>query len=97
MVRARPGNPTLRDSLDLAGQPGKSSGWHGLLHRSHHGGGAGEGRGVACGAGKGLPNCLSALTQSFHVPLAKNIFLDNSRIWDKGTEFPLGHRQISFH
>lgn len=50
MVRARPGNPTLRDSLDLADQPGKSSGWHGLLHRSHHGGGAGEGRGVACGA-----------------------------------------------
>lgn len=47
--------------------------------------------------GKGLLNCLSALTQSSHFLLVENIFLDNSRIWDKGTEFPLGLRQISFH
>lgn len=40
--------------------------------------------------GKGLPNCLSALTQSFHFPLAENIFLDNSQIWDKGDRISFG-------
>lgn len=55
MVRARPGNPTLKGSLALAGQPGMSSGWHGLLLRSHHGR---QGRG--CGARCPAKGCQTA-------------------------------------
>lgn len=88
MARARPGNPTLRDSLGST-DPGEKCP-RAISAITHTTGKPGARPARAA-------QLLSALTQSFRFPLPANIGLDNSRLWDKGTALPLGVTQISFH
>lgn len=83
MARARPGNPTLRDSPGSADRREVSPA---VLLQSLTPRRAGR------TAHPGLPNCLLALTQPFRFPLPANICCDNSRLWGKGTVLPLGVR-----